>query len=46
MATSGTTSATVYRTQKVIDTAFRRAGIVPQKVTAELIETAQNALFT
>lgn len=46
MATSGTTSATVYRNQKVIDTAFRRAGIVPQKVTAELIETAQNALYT
>lgn len=46
MATSGTTSATVYRTQKVIDTAFRRAGIVPQKVTAELIETAQGALYT
>lgn len=46
MATSGTTSATVYRNQKVIDTAFRRAGIVPQKVTPELIETAQNALYT
>ena len=46
MATSGTTSTTVFRTNKVIDQAYRRAGVVPQKITAELIESAKNSLFT
>lgn len=46
MTTSGTTSQTVFRTQAVLDSAFRRAGILPEKISGELIETANNILFT
>lgn len=46
MTTSGTVSQTVFRTQAVLDSAFRRAGVVPEKISGELIETANNILFT
>ncbi len=46
MSTSGTTSATVYQTQRVIDGAFRRAGIVQEKITDEMVEIANDLLFT
>lgn len=45
MTTSGTTSTTVYQTQRVLDAAFRRAGIVQEKITDEMIELALDALF-
>lgn len=46
MTTSGTTSATVYQTQRVYDAAFRRAGIVQEKITDEMVEIASDLLFT
>lgn len=45
MPTSGTTSTTVFRTQKVIDHAFRRVKLTPQQITAEHISTARDILF-
>lgn len=45
MSTSGTTSATVYQTQRLIDGAFRRAGIVQEKITDEMIEIANDLLY-
>lgn len=45
MATSGTVSQTVFRTQKLIDHAFRRAKIAPQQISAEYIQTAQELLY-
>lgn len=45
MTTSGTTSTTVYQTQRILDGAFRRAGIVQEKITDEMIELALDALF-
>ena len=45
MATSGTISATTFNTRKVIDTAFRRCGIVAQKITAEMQNYARDALY-
>lgn len=47
--TAGTTSGTVlgysFPQRKVIDHAFRRAGWVPQQITSEWIEVAQDLLF-
>jgi hypothetical protein len=45
MATSGTVSTTVFRTQKLIDHAFRRCKLSPQQITAEYIQTALDLLF-
>lgn len=45
MATSGTTSTTVFRTQKVVDHAFRRCRLTPQQITAEHIQTAKDILY-
>jgi hypothetical protein len=46
MATSGTVQAYPYNQRKVIDHAMRRAGRVPEKVSAEDIEIAQDLIFT
>ena len=45
MATSGTVSTTVFTTRKVIDQAFRRCKVPPQKITAEYIDTAKDTLW-
>ncbi len=45
MATSGTVSTTTFNTRKVIDTAFRRCRLVPQRITAEMQSYAQDALY-
>jgi hypothetical protein len=45
MATSGTVSTTTFNTRKVIDTAFRRCRLAPQRVTAEMQSYAQDALY-
>lgn len=45
MAFSNTVSETVFQTQKVIDHAFRRAKVPPQKITREYIKTANEILF-
>jgi hypothetical protein len=45
MATSGTVGQTRVSTQKVIDHAFRRARIPPQKITREHIHVAKDLLF-
>lgn len=45
MATSGTVGQTRVSTQKVIDHAFRRARIPPQKITREHIHVAKDLLY-
>lgn len=45
MATSGTTSTTVFETRRVIDHAFRRCKMSPQEIVGEHIETALDLLF-
>ena len=45
MATSGTVGTTVFKTRKIIDHAFRRCGMIPQQITSEHLETAQDLLF-
>lgn len=45
MATSGTVGLTRVTTQKVIDHAFRRAKIPPQKITREHIHVAKDLLY-
>lgn len=45
MAFSGTTAQTVFNTRKVIDRAFGRCKIPPQRISAEYIEIANDALY-
>lgn len=45
MATSGTVSTTVFLVQDIIDHAFRRCKIPPQKITVEYILTAKDLLY-
>lgn len=45
MTTSGTVSTTVFRTSKVIDRAFGRAGLAPQQITPEYQSIAQDNLY-
>lgn len=45
MATSGTVGLTKVSTQKVIDHAFRRARIPPQKISREHIHVAKDLLY-
>jgi hypothetical protein len=45
MATSGTVSTTVFNTRKVIDHAFRRAGIPPQAIAGENLQVALDLLY-
>lgn len=45
MAFSDTISETVFKTRKVIDHAFRRAKVPPQKITREYIDTAFDLLY-
>lgn len=44
MATSGTVSTTTFDTAKIIETAVRRCGMVPEQISAENLETARDAL--
>ena len=45
MATSGTVSKTVFNTNNVLDTAFRRCKVAPETVTSEMQDTALNSLY-
>lgn len=45
MSTSGTVSTTVFNTGKLIDRAFGRCKIAPQKITPEYISIAQDLLY-
>jgi hypothetical protein len=45
MATSGTISSTVFNTNKVIDTAFRRCRLKAEQVTPEMQSYARDALY-
>ncbi len=45
MSTSGTVSTTVFNTSKVIEHAFRRCGIIPQRITPEMSEVASDNLW-
>lgn len=45
MTVSGTTSTTVFDTNKVVDHAYRRCRLPPQAVTAEMQEVARDALY-
>ena len=45
MATSGTVSTTTFDTGKLIDRAFGRCQIAPQKITPEYISIAQDLLY-
>lgn len=45
MAVSGTTSTTVFRTQRVIDEAIRNCRLTPQQITSEIQEEAKNKLY-
>lgn len=45
MATSGTIGTTVINTAKMLEKALRRAGLPPQAVTPETVETASDSLF-
>lgn len=45
MTTSGTVSTTVFNTGKVIDRAFGRCQLAPQKITSEYISIAQDLLY-
>jgi hypothetical protein len=45
MPTSGTVSATVFNTGKVIDRAFGRCRIAPQQITPEYISIAKDLLY-
>jgi len=45
MATSGTVSTTVFNTGKLIDRAFGRCQLAPQKITAEYLAIAQDLLY-
>lgn len=45
MAVSGTVSKTVFNTNRVVDTAFRRCRLPAQAVTAEMQQYARDALY-
>lgn len=45
MAVSGTISATTFNTNRVIDHAFRRCRVTPQRVTAEMQQVAADLLY-
>ena len=45
MATSGTVSKTVFNTNSILDTAFRRCKVAPETVTSEMQDTALNSLY-
>lgn len=45
MTTSGTVSTTVFNTGKLIDRAFGRCQLAPQKITPEYISIAQDLLY-
>lgn len=45
MATSGTVSQTTFRTNKVIEHAFRRCRLAPQQITPEYLDTAKDLLY-
>ena len=45
MASSGTVSQTTFNVRKVIDRAYGRCRIIPQKITAEMINRAQDNLY-
>jgi len=45
LATSGTVSTTVFNTGKLIDRAFGRSQLAPQKITPEYIAIAQDLLY-
>lgn len=45
MATSGTTSLTVFRTAKVIDNAIRRCKVRPETLSSEEVVTCTDALY-
>lgn len=45
MATSGTVSTTLFRTQKLIDHSFRRCKLSPQQITPEYQQTALDLLY-
>jgi hypothetical protein len=45
LVTSGTTSQTIFNTNKVIDHAFRRAKVAPQQITPEYQQTALDLLY-
>lgn len=45
MAFSNTVSETVFTTQKVLDHAFRRAKVPPQKITREYIQTFKDLAY-
>lgn len=44
--TSGTVSATRFSQRKVIDHAARRAGLMPEQMSSEQLEIAQDLIFT
>jgi hypothetical protein len=46
MATSGTVSGYNFNLGKVIDHAFRRAGVQPEQVSSEQLEVARDLVFT
>lgn len=45
MTVSGTTSTTVFDTNKVVDHAYRRCRLPPQAITAEMQDVARDALY-
>lgn len=45
MATSGTVATTTFNTRKVIEHAYARCKLAREKITAELVQTALDALF-
>lgn len=45
MATSGTTSTTIFSNQALIDQAGRNAGLTPQQITGEHVQTALTCLY-
>jgi len=45
MTVSGTISATVFQTRKVIDHAFRRCRMLPQQISSEQIDMAKDDLY-
>lgn len=45
MSVSGTTSTTVFRTQRVIDEAIRNCRLTAQQITSETLEEAKNKLY-
>ena len=46
MATSGTVSTYSFPQRKILDHAFRRAGLMPESVSSEQLEIAQDLIYT